>query len=52
MARVQYLQEHIFQDNKSSILMEVNGKRSAGKRIQVLNICYFLMADKVEKENV
>ena len=33
-------------------MMEVNGKRSSGKRSWALNINYFLMTDKVEKENV
>ena len=32
-------------------MLEVNGKRSTGKRIRALNICYFLMTDQVEKEN-
>ena len=40
-----------YQDNKSSILLEVNGKRSAGKRIRALNIRYFFMTDKAEEEN-
>ena len=33
-------------------MMEVNGKNSAGKIIKALNICYFLMKNKAEKENV
>ena len=42
----------LYQGNKSEILMEVNGKRSAGKRSQALDVCYFFMIDQVEKENV
>ena len=42
----------LYQDNKSEILLEVNGKSSSGKIIRALDICYFLMTDKVEKRNV
>ena len=31
----------LFQDNKSAILLECNGKRSAGKRSRALNVRYF-----------
>ena len=34
-------QNVIYQDNKSAILLEINGKRSAGKRSRALNIRYF-----------
>ena len=30
-----------FQDNKSTILLEENGKRSSGKRTQAINVRYF-----------
>ena len=42
----------LYQEKKNAILVEVNGKMIAGKRIQALDICYFFMADQVEKESV
>jgi hypothetical protein len=45
-------QNIIYQDNKSAILLETNGKKSSTKRTRALNIRYFFMADQVEKGNV
>ena len=45
-------QNILFQDNKSTILLEENGKKSSGKRTRHLNIRYFFLTDQVEKENV
>ena len=42
----------LYQDNKSSILLEINGKKSAGKRSRALNIRYFFLTDQVEKGNL
>ena len=42
----------LYQDNKSAILLEENGKRSSGKRTRALNIRYFFITDQVEKGNV
>jgi hypothetical protein len=42
----------LYQDNKSAILLETNGKKSSGKRTQALNIRYFFLTDQVEKGNV
>ena len=42
----------LYQDNKSAILLEINGKRSSGKRTRALNIHYFFLTDQVEKGNV
>ena len=42
----------IFQDNKSMILLQENGRKSAGKQLQVLNIRYFFLSDQVQKGNV
>ncbi|CAJ1967308.1 unnamed protein product [Cylindrotheca closterium] len=42
----------LYQDNKSTILLEENGCKSAGKRSQAINICYFFITDQVEKGNV
>jgi hypothetical protein len=41
----------VYQDNKSAILLETNGKRSLGKQTQALNIHYFFITDQVEKGN-
>ena len=37
------------QDNKSTILMLNNGKRSSGKRTRAFNIRYFFLTDQIEK---
>jgi hypothetical protein len=42
----------LYQDNKSTILLETNGKKSAGKRSRALNIRYFFLTDQVEKGNL
>ena len=42
----------LYQDNKSAILLENNGRKSAGKRSRALNIRYFFMTDQIEKGNV
>ena len=52
-AQVYKIPENIVkQDNKSSILLETNGKKSSSKRTRALNIRYFSIADHVEKGNV
>ena len=40
------------QDNKASILLQLNGRKSAGKRSRALNVRYFFMTDQVQKGNV
>ena len=42
----------LFQDNKSTIFLEENGKQSSSKRTRALNICYFFLTDQVEKGNL
>ena len=42
----------LYQDNKSVILLETNGRKSAGKRSRALNIRYFFLTDQVEKGNL
>ena len=42
----------LYQDNKSTILLEENGKKSSGKRTHHLNIKYFFLTDQVEKNKV
>jgi hypothetical protein len=39
----------LFQDNKSSILLEKNGKASSSKRTKHINIRYFFITDIVRK---
>ena len=39
----------VFQDNQSAILLEKNGQRSSGKRTRHLNIRYFFITDRVNK---
>ena len=47
------VQENVlFQDNKSAILLEENGKKSVGKRSRHLNIRYFFITDQVEKKKI
>jgi hypothetical protein len=42
----------LFQDNKSSILLEKNRKASSSKRTKHINIRYFFIIDRVIKEEV
>jgi hypothetical protein len=42
----------LFQDNKSSILLENNDKASSSKRTKHINIRYFFITDRVSKEEV
>jgi hypothetical protein len=41
----------VYQDTKSTILLETNGKKSSGKRTCTLNIGCFFITDQVEKGN-
>jgi hypothetical protein len=42
----------IFQDNKSSILLERNGKLSSSKRTKHINVRYFFITDRISKGEV
>jgi hypothetical protein len=42
----------LFQDNKSAILLEKNGKALSSKRTKHVNIRYFFITDRVDKGNV
>ena len=42
----------MYQDNMSTMLLEVNGRKSAGKRSRALNIRYFFITDQIEKGNL
>jgi hypothetical protein len=37
----------LFEDNKSSIILEKNGKASSSKRTKHINIRYFFITDRV-----
>ena len=39
----------VYQDNKSAILLETNGRSSSSKRIKHINIQYYYVADRVAK---
>jgi hypothetical protein len=42
----------IFQDNKSTMLLERNGKASSSKRTKHINIRYFFITDQISKGEV
>ena len=42
----------LFQDNRSAVLLEENGRKSAGKRSRHLNIRYFFVTDQKAKNNI
>ena len=42
----------LFQDNRSAMLLEENGCKSAGKRSRHLNICFFFVTDQKAKGNI
>jgi hypothetical protein len=42
----------LYQDNKSTILLEENGKKSSSKRTRALNIRYFFLTDQIAKGNL
>jgi hypothetical protein len=42
----------LFQDNKSSILLEKNGKALSSKHTKHINIWYFFINNRVSKEEV
>ena len=42
----------LYQDNKSTMLLLNNGKRSSSKRTRAFNIRYFFLTDQIEKKNL
>jgi hypothetical protein len=42
----------LYQDNRSAILLESNGRKSAGKRSRHLDIRYFFVTDQKEKKQI
>jgi len=45
-------QNLLLQDNKSSILLERNGKASSSKRTRHINIQYFFITDRVNMKEI
>ena len=45
-------QNILYQDNKSTMLLLNNGKKSSSTRTRALNIRYFFMTDQIEKGNL
>jgi len=39
----------LYQDNKSAVLLETNGRASSSKRTKHINIRYYYVADRVAK---
>ena len=42
----------VYQDNKSAILLENNGKLSSSKRTKHINVCYYFVKDCVERKEL
>ena len=42
----------LYQDNKSTILLLENGKKSSSQRTRAINIRYFFLTDQIAKKNV
>ena len=42
----------LYQDNKSTILLENNRKLNSGKRTRAINIRYFFLTDQIKQGNV
>jgi hypothetical protein len=45
-------QNLLLQDNRSSMLLERNGKASSGKRTQHINIRYFFITDRINTKEI
>jgi hypothetical protein len=42
----------LYQDNMSAILLETNGRASSSKRTKHIKVKYFLIKDKVDREEI
>ena len=42
----------VYQDNKSAILLEKNGRASSGKRTKHINVRYFFIKDRIDKKEL
>ena len=45
-------ENNLYQDNQSAIKIEKNGKMSCGQKSRHINIRYFFIKDKIEKETI
>jgi hypothetical protein len=45
-------ENYLYQDNKSSILLETNGRGSSGKRTRHIALRYFFIADRVKSKEI
>ena len=50
--RFQFQNSVLYQDNKSAILLEVNGRQSSSKRTRHMNIRYFYIKDSVDNKTI
>ena len=52
-ARLYKIEENVlYQDNKSAILLEKNGRKSMGNQSRALNVRYFFISDQVNQGNL
>ena len=42
----------LYQDNKSAILLETNGKSSSSPQTRAMNICYFFLTNQIKQGNL
>ena len=42
----------VYQDNKSTILLEKNSRRSSSQRAKHINIRYFFVTERIEKKEL
>ena len=42
----------MYQDNQSAIKLQLNGRKSSGKRTRHINIRYFFIKDLVDKDRI
>ena len=48
-SRIWFFDNIVYQDNKSDIILEKNGKDSSSKRTKHINIRYYFVTDRIEK---
>jgi hypothetical protein len=46
------LENIVYQDNRSAMLLEKNGKASSSKRTKHINIRYFFVTDRIQKNEL
>ena len=49
---VEIVDNILYQDNRSAMLLENNGRKSAGKQLRALNVRYFFITDQINKGNL